>query len=194
MKTLLTLLIATSSLYATTVYRYEFVPDRSTGIPVPQGLPDSGYMDFFEPYGQNHGLEALYDLQLVTIPGFENGVERIPATTFRLSRVRLQTGPYVGLLSWNETRVTGNWDITFGDLEGLYGFTNSNEMECFFPITFNFHEHARSGSWLFTGARNVLDYGGNGNNGNHGNGNNGNHYGNGTCLTQARPWQCSAWH
>ena len=147
---------------ATLVYRYEFTPSGSTE-PVPQGTPMSAYLEFLEPGGEEHGLGALYDLQFVTNRGFENGIERISPFAFRLPDARLRTGVFTtGLFTWNETRVGGDWELLFGDgnVDPLYGEANSGGIECFFPITFFFHESARSGSWLFTQARSVPEAGG----------------------------------
>jgi hypothetical protein len=85
------------------------------------------------------------------------GLPEIPAHTFHLSEV----SDFRGIFSWNESRITGFWQMNFNAVPemGLFVATDSSRADCFYPLEYVFNEHSNSGSWLFTGTRNVPEAG-----------------------------------
>jgi hypothetical protein len=159
---LLWLFAGQSSLPATLVYRYEWTPSNTT-TPTPQGDPFSGYMDFLAPTGTDLGIDAIYDFQFTslaspTTDARGNPLPLIPARTFSLSDV----SAFSGSISWNESRITGDWRLNFYFFQELTLSCNmgSQDMQVFYPLEYAFNEASVVGSWVFAGTRNVPESGG----------------------------------
>lgn len=147
-------------LLAVTVYQYDF-HDKwidETGL----ADPPTGTIEFYEPCGQG-GLESVYSLSIKsfrseTTDAWGNPLPLIPATTFTLNDL----STFRGSFSWDEDFLRGSWGMTFNRVEDLGLFVRAGDynIDSFYPLIYWMNEASASGSWTFTGKRNIPEAGG----------------------------------
>jgi hypothetical protein len=151
------------SLHATPIYHYAWVPfDQGNTSPAPLGTPGSGFIDFLAPTdgGIGTGLDAISDLQFTGFSANGSGpLPDIPSPTYDLSNA---LSPLEGGIMWDSQRITSMGITLFNPLApGTSSNISDHRVETFYPLAYFPNEESRTGDWLFQGAKQVSETGGN---------------------------------